>query len=101
MADDNNATRYGVDAGLGVLGLVLGVATGDKELTRAAYKSTSDTTRTLAGSQPPSPAYEPPRQQLPGKVETVVLPPKAPPAVSAAPDASSSGRFDPFTLEPR
>lgn len=108
MADDNNAARYGVDAGLGVLGIVLGVATGDKELTRAGYKSTSDTTRTLTGTNQPQ--YEPPRN-LPGKVETVAAapspapiatpqPPETTPPRTSAP-ATPSGRFDPFTLEPR
>ena len=107
MADDNNAARYGVDAGLGVLGIVLGVATGDKELTRAGYKSTSDTTRTLTGTNQPQ--YEPPRN-VPGKVETVAAAP-APATVSpqpqvttpprTSPPATPSGRFDPFTLEPR
>lgn len=109
MADDNNAARYGVEAGLGLLGIVLGVATGDKELTRAGYKSTSDTTRTLTGTNQQQ--YEPPRN-LPGKVETVAAAPPSPAPIATpqpqettpprtSPPATPSGRFDPFTLEPR
>ena len=121
MADDSNLTRYGVDAGLSVLGLALGIATGDKELTRSAYKSASDTTRTLAGTNQPAGTFEPPRN-VPGKPETTVVAPTPAPPVNAAPAASApvratvaaantppatastippSGRFDPFTLEPR